>query len=113
MGVYESLTDASKTVGVTPSHIGKVCNGIYDFCGNRVFSYKQLPKEYFNRKFESKAKLRRYILQKDLNGNLINTFKSLSSASESCGVNKAYISHCCNGIYNKAKGYIFEYGDLI
>jgi hypothetical protein len=52
---------------------------------------------------------RKKVLQYDLDGKLIFEFNSLKDACQVLNINKTYISGCCNGKFEKAKGFIFKY----
>ena len=51
------------------------------------------------------------VLQKDLNGNIIKKYDSLSSASRETGVNLGNTSSCCHGRVSTAGGFIWEFAD--
>lgn len=56
-------------------------------------------------------KTRKKIIQKDLDGNIINNFESIRQASKLTSISRTYIIKRCNGIvtkYNKHK-FTFEY----
>ena len=55
-----------------------------------------------------KDKLSIEINQYNLNGELINTFKSLREAERETGINHGNISKCCNGIFKHTGGFIFR-----
>ena len=56
-----------------------------------------------------KSKSRRKVIQCDLNGNKIEEFDSLQSASENTGTSRTSISGCLGGVYKTANGYIWVY----
>jgi hypothetical protein len=47
--------------------------------------------------------------QRDINGNIINEFKSAREADRQTGVNQSSIIKCCKGKAKTAGGYIFNY----
>lgn len=49
------------------------------------------------------------VLQKDIDGNILNTYSSLSNASRITGVNLGNISSCCNGRIFTAGGFVWEF----
>jgi len=51
------------------------------------------------------------VIQKDLNGNIIATYKSTMDAQRTKGYKSAGISRCCNGYLKTYKGYLWEYKD--
>ena len=66
-----------------------------------------------NEKLSKNHKLNKKTLQFDLDGNLINTWRSASLASKTTGVSKCNIIACCNKKehYNTAGGYVWRYAD--
>lgn len=61
--------------------------------------------------FSQKGLRNRKIIQYDLNGRQITTFKSLREAERLTGINHGNISKVCNKIYKHSGGYIFRYFD--
>ena len=51
------------------------------------------------------------VIQKDMDGNIINKFQSIHYASKYTGVNRQCISFCLKGIYKTAGGFIWESGN--
>lgn len=49
------------------------------------------------------------VIQYDLDGNLINVFKSVSEASRKTNIAKQHISLCCNNLRAKTHGFIFKF----
>lgn len=52
------------------------------------------------------------VIQKDKNGNILNTFSSVISASSCLGLSKSFIASCCRKEKN-SRSFIFEYADSI
>lgn len=55
---------------------------------------------------------RKIVLQMDLEGNLIKEFSSLKEASKELSINIKYLGACCNGRYEKVKGFIFRFKQI-
>lgn len=55
---------------------------------------------------------RKIVLQLDLEENLIKEFSSLKEASKELNINIKYLGACCNGRYEKAKGFIFRFKQI-
>jgi hypothetical protein len=53
----------------------------------------------------------RNVDQYDLNGNFIQSFKSLHEAAAKTGVNISCICECCRNILKSTKGSIFKYNN--
>ena len=51
----------------------------------------------------------REVIQYDVNGNLLNTFTSITKASNKTGVRISAIQHSCSGYTMTAKGFIWRY----
>ena len=54
-------------------------------------------------------KLSKQVEQYDMNGNLLNTFKSANDAKRITGLSQGHISECCRGEYKQYKGYVWKY----
>lgn len=66
-----------------------------------------------NIKYDSKARHSKPIIQKDMEGNILNTFKSAREAALSLGNIKlnAHINQCCNGKRKSILGFTWEFKD--
>ena len=49
------------------------------------------------------------VLQKDVDGNVLNIYDSLSNASRITGISLGNISSCCNKRVKTAGGFIWEF----
>lgn len=54
-------------------------------------------------------KLSKQVEQYDLEGNLINTFKSSNDAKRITGFSQGHISECCRGEIKQYNGYVWKY----
>jgi hypothetical protein len=54
-------------------------------------------------------KIQKVVVQKDLNGNVLNTFDSIRSAMIATGINECSISRVCNGFVNSAGGFLWDF----
>ena len=54
-------------------------------------------------------KLSKVVEQYDLNGNLLNTFKSANEAKRITSFSQGHICECCRGEIKQYKGYIWKY----
>ena len=62
--------------------------------------------------YTSKQKINydgKYVVQKDLDGNILSTFKSIMEAHRTTNINRQSIQYCLQGKQKTAKNYIFEY----
>lgn len=69
------------------------------------------PTKYFLGKFGEKSSKARKIVQKDLNGNIINYFYGCLEANRKTNINFRNINSCCNGKRLTAGGYKWEFID--
>lgn len=54
-------------------------------------------------------KLSKEVLQYDLNGNLIMSYKSSGDAGRKNNINSSHIRECCRGVLKTYKGFIWKY----
>jgi hypothetical protein len=54
-------------------------------------------------------KLSKQVEQYDMNGNLLNTFKSANDAHRITGLSQGHISECCRGEIKQYNGYKWKY----
>ena len=80
----------------------------------RSLSKRDYTKRHNNYKCseETKKKIqesshKKAVLQKDINGNILNKYNSLSSASRKTGINLGNISSCCNNRVRTAGGFVW------
>lgn len=76
---------------------------------NRMLEDKELYEDTCNRCRENGNKVARPIVQLDLDGNLIATFKSGKEASRETGVHDGNIVNCCKGRQLTSGGYKWQY----
>jgi len=84
-----------------------------------IFKHTQKTKENIGLKnskpkpknFGSKIKVinSKPILQYDLQGNFIKEWPSMTEINKNLKISIGFISGCCNGKYNKAKGYVWKF----
>jgi hypothetical protein len=65
--------------------------------------------EWCTNQYNSEYSLAKQVEQYDLNGNLINVWKSFMEIERCLGYFHSYISACCLGKYKQAYGYIWKY----
>lgn len=115
---FESPTEAAKVLGKfttdgipLASNIVLVCEGKGANAFGFGWEYKDESLRSLYPKFESKPRKGLKRVQKlDLNGNVIETYESISEAASRENINSSAISIACNhNIYNKTKGIIFRF----
>lgn len=106
--VYNSTKIAGNVIGVSPSSIAKCCNGKIGSVKGYLWKFKGVEK-----KSKTRARCRR-VIQKDMNGNTINIWKSIKEAAENTHSSVHGILACCQGKRNKTKNFFkWEYYDKL
>jgi hypothetical protein len=102
---HKSISSASRELNIHKhTIIGCLKNNGYNSAGGYVFRYFKSDKidpvkTYFTKE----------VLQLDMDGNIINQYKSLKEASEKTGSRITGISLCCSGKYKHSNGFIWRY----
>lgn len=119
---WRCALDASKELKIPNNKIYMCCNHKISYTNGFIFSYENFvepvlkspkSKNGFSKSRQTKThRLVHPVKQCDLSGNLINTFKDLTTASEQTGVSKTGISLCCTGKRRQSNGFIWEYADV-
>lgn len=103
---YESIREASFIFGSTTT-ISGCCNGLFNQAYGCVWAFEgEKPKFEFKDKRNNKAKR---VIQKTLNGEVINIYRSTIDAEKSTGIDRSRICRCCNGKQSVAGDYFWEY----
>lgn len=102
--IYESLTDAGKSVNVRKQDISRACWSINHTLGGYLWSYEYI--DPFVPKTDNRKK---EVLQYSLNGNLLAKYVSASEASRKTGISKTCITRCCRGEREHSGGFIWKY----
>lgn len=69
-------------------------------------SAETIQKQYDSHRYEMKG-----VIQKDLDGNILNTFFSMHEATRVTGVARSCIHKCLVGKQKSSKGFLWEYAD--
>lgn len=102
INTYNCLKSAGNAVNASIASISHACIGGRKSCKNFYWSY--------DKSFEVQKDLRiKNVFQFNLDGNLVNTFKSISEASTVSGVNKSSIAKCCRNERTKAGDFIWKF----
>lgn len=109
---YDSLTEASKTTGISRDAISKAIIKNYT-SGNYIWlkEYNEtIIKQIIEKKNNKHNSKKKEVLQFDLNDNYIKTFPSAQDACESLGkTNKNPIARTCQGYQKTAYGFKWKY----
>lgn len=115
---YEYLKDVAND-GYTMSSVSSCARGNYKQHKNRIFIYSTEDQEVaIKEKLNSLKRTRhkphgrpyiRSVGQFSLDGQLLNTFKTILEASKFGNFNHGAISQCCNGRAKTHKGYVWKF----
>ncbi len=113
---WHGISHASKTLGYSRRNIELCCNMVYGH--KTAYGYYWFYEDDFNKNkidwnyYVSNQKIiydGKCVVQKDLNGNILSTFKSIMEAHRMTNINRQSIQYCLQGKQKTAKNYIFEY----
>ena len=111
LATYGSCGEASRKTGFSSSQINKVCTKQFDFLNDYVFSYTELPKEWFNREFRDRKRKKKEVIQYDLNGVEIKRHFNATEAAEEVGSCHSNVHYACIGRIKTCMGYIWKYAE--
>ena len=103
---FYSQREASEKTGVSSGTISFVITGRQKTAGGFVWRYyyeNEIPKKIEKTKISSSASIK--ILQLDLDGKIMDSFKSITSASKKCGIDRKNLRNALNGKQKTAGGY--------
>ncbi|UMB59911.1 GIY-YIG nuclease family protein [Lutibacter sp. A80] len=104
VATYETLTEAANSVGTTKQQISSTCLNVNNLYAGYYWSYTfKVP---FIPGVDKRLK---QVLQLDLEGNLLRSFKSVADASRETGVYKGCIAKVCRFERKQAGGYKWRY----
>lgn len=107
---YYSVNEASREL-----NIEKNCSSISDVCNRKKRSVKNFQFRFYDDCDDISPidlrinKTSKTVLQFDLMGNFIKSFKSITICSKELNIDKSNIFSCCENINNQTKEYIFLY----
>lgn len=113
---WHGISHASKELGYSRRNIELCCNMIYGH--KTAYGYYWFYEDDFNNQkidwdyYTSKQKIKydgKQIVQKDLNGKIVDKFISIMEAHRITKINRQSIQYCLQGKQKTAKGFIFEY----
>ena len=112
---YNSTHDAERDLNIGSNNISYCCLGNTLTYKGFVWSYNKLSKQDVLDRFEKtnrKGKPKSIsVNQFDLNGNFINSYKSVREAGRELKINRYAIASVCRRESEQTHGFIFEYAD--
>ncbi len=108
--IWPSMVEADEQGGFCSTAISSCCLGKGKNHSHRgfIFSFTELPMEYFNNLKTGAGRLKKPVIQKDLGGNFVRRYESISDAIP-FGFCDSKISLVASGKRNHHKGFIWEY----
>lgn len=107
---FSSVRKAASTVNVNASGIVDVCKGYSRTCCGFVWAYEDNQPNIDKTLVYNNKK--RCVHQYSLEGTFLNTFQSLTEASQKIGVGVDTIMLSCQGMTRKPRKFLFKYGDV-
>lgn len=110
---YDSIKEAVNQLRVSRnSSIGNCCKGL----SKSAYGFMWMYEEDYLHHLENKLDIPTYKRSRDVEvvqlshkSEYINSFKTITEASEDTNVDVSNISNCCKGVYTQAGGYIWMY----
>lgn len=113
MNEFNSVKEASESIGVTYSVISSACNKHVFYSGGYIWRYKDdnLTQDDMNYLKTKKPNMGRpkKVYQFDFNGNFIKEYSSVTEAANLLSMSIGDISSCCRMEHKSAGGYIWLY----
>lgn len=101
---FDSISEASAETGVGVSGIRKACRGTSQQSGGYQWRYSgDIPPGEF------KVSVLKPVSQHSIDGELLQTFESVTSAGRISQIDASCISACCRGKQKTAGGFIWKY----
>lgn len=109
IAIWGSIGEAARNSHISRAQISKVCNGIYEFCDNRVFSFGEKEPSYFEKDFKKLIGYKIPIVQKNLIGEKICVYPSAREAARQNNIPYEGIYQNLKKYTKTAYGFIWEY----
>lgn len=104
IATFESAHDVERKIGIGFRLVSAVCTGTKRVAHGYIFRYKD---DSFN-KYPVENKVCKSIDQYDLEGNLLNTYKSITQASKESNISVTTISGVINNRHITGGGYVWK-----
>jgi len=109
LNIWGSIGEAARNSPVSRAHIAKICNGVFDFSKNRVFSFEPKSQDYFNREFRYRTLKDKEVIKKNLIGDEICRYRSAKDAARENDIPYISIYYNLTKRSKSSYGYIWEY----
>lgn len=114
---WDSISEAAKKYVVSVKSISNALNenkhtNIRNFQWRRYNEYSECKNIEPWIRTKDFSYCMKKVRQYDADGNLIDTYDSVTNASRATGINISGISNCCRGILKTSGGFIFEFEDV-
>ena len=104
--IHDSIQAAANSVEVDRSIISRCCNG--EKKSSKGYIWSLVPIDFSFK--EIKKWKKRRVIQKDLQGNIINIYDTMVEAGKAMNKkNTKYIKECCDGLRESMYNYIWQY----
>ena len=116
---FNTCKEAAEYIGTSRSCITHCCLGQHKTAKGYIWKYESIDSSDTNYEGQNEIykqineKRNRVIVQFDMAGNRLNTFKSCREAGRYIGACNGSISRCCNGISSCSKGFIWKYEPVV
>lgn len=111
IAIHGSCGEAHRVTGYSSAQINKCCNKQFDYVGESVFSYEELPQEYFNRDFRPRYDKDRVVIKKDLIGQELQRYRTAKEAAAQNNIPYISIYYNLSGRTKTAYGYKWAYAE--
>jgi len=111
IATHGSCGEAHRVTGYSSAQINKCCNKQFDYVGESVFSYEELPQEYFNRDFRPRYDKDRVVIKKDLIGQELQRYRTAKEAAAQNNIPYISIYYNLSGRTKTAYGYKWAYAE--
>ena len=101
---FENLTDAAQSINATKQDVSRAALNVNQTYGGFIWSY-----DYVELYIPKEDKRLKRVYQYDVDGNLINIFKSVAEASRKTNITKSGIAKACRGERKQSGGYVWKY----
>jgi len=104
VATFDCLQDAGNVINATKQSISSACLSVNQMYKGYYWSYNHQEPFILNN-----DKRKKEIIQLDMTGKQLATYKSVADASRQTGISKTSLSRVCRGEREKTHGFVFKY----